>query len=246
MSFISGRVVASTSNASIGPNSRLTVQLLDVSLMDAPSVTLSEHVILTGPSESRSFPIPYNLSYDHTQIHPHQSISVAARVVDASADENLTWISTTRNYVLTHDNPSDDIDVKVQAIQNYDAELLAPLRTLSGIIIPSQNVAESNRRVGPNSKVLIQLLDVSLMDAPSVTLSEQILVTGPEETMLFPIEFSLQYDPERIEERNTYSVSVRVEDADSDNLTWISTSYHNVLTRGEPSDGVEVNVDLLQ
>ncbi|KAF9208705.1 hypothetical protein BGZ49_007889 [Haplosporangium sp. Z 27] len=247
MSFLTGQIVTSTSNASISPNSRLTVQLLDVSLMDAPSVILGEQVILTGPSESLSFPIPYNVTYDARQIHPHQSISVAARVVDiASADEDLTWISTTRNSVLTHGNPSNDVDVEVQPIHSHDPVTSVPLRTLSGTIVPSENVVASRRRIGPNSKVLVQLLDVSLMDAPSVTLSEQILVTGANDTMLFPIEFSLQYDPEHIEERNSYSVSVRVEDADSDNLTWISTSYNNVLTRGEPSNNIEVNVDLLQ
>ncbi|KAF9110975.1 hypothetical protein BGX27_005550 [Mortierella sp. AM989] len=243
MSFVTGHIVALTSNASIGPNSRITVRLLDVSLMGAPSVTLSEHVILTGPTESLFFPIPYTLTYDNRQFHSHQSISVAARVVDVSfTEENLTWISTTRNSVLTHGNPSDDVDIEVQAIQNYNS----PLSTLSGTIIPSQNVAVSNSGIGPNSKVLIQLLDVSLMDAPSITLSEQVIATGPEEIKLFPIEFSLQYDPKNIEDHHIYSLSVRVEDVNSDNLTWISTSYHNVLTRGEPSDAIEVNVDLLQ
>ncbi|KAG0001348.1 hypothetical protein BGZ79_004775 [Entomortierella chlamydospora] len=133
-----------------------------------------------------------DLPYDQIQVHSDQSVSIAAGVADVSiVGENLTWISTTRNYVLTHGDPSDDVE--------------------------AENMAKPNRRVGPNSKVLIQLLDVSLMDAPSVTLSEQILVHGSWGSYALPY----RYDFERIEERNTYSVSVRIEDIDSDELTWI-------------------------
>ncbi|KAG0020366.1 hypothetical protein BGZ80_004335 [Entomortierella chlamydospora] len=142
---------------------------------------MSEYVILIGPLESRSIPIPCSLPYDQIQVHSDQSVSIAAGVADVSiVGENLTWISTTRNYVLTHGDPSDDVEAEVQAIQNHDYSF-----TEYG-------------KAQPKS-----------------------LFTGPGEAMLFLIEFSLQYDFERIEERNTYSVSVRIEDIDSDELTWI-------------------------
>ena len=57
----------------------------------------------------------------------------------------------------------------------------------------------------------IQLLDVSLMGAPSATLSEQVIETG-NDGLSFPIQYRVDYDPARIEDHHSYSLSVRIED----------------------------------
>ncbi|KAF9184672.1 hypothetical protein BGZ50_003539 [Haplosporangium sp. Z 11] len=106
----------------------------------------------------------------------------------------------------------------------------------------SQHIVLKSRQI----QIQIQLADVSLMDVPAVTLSGQVIKTGPEEFRPFPIDFGLTYDPTKIEERNTYAVSVRVEDINEGDLTWISTTMHTVLTRGDPKEDILVEIDLLK
>ncbi|KAG0343157.1 hypothetical protein BG000_007613 [Podila horticola] len=216
MSIISGQLVASPNAGAsgIGPNSRLAVQLLDVSRMDAPSVTLSE------------------------QIKPYQSLSIAARVTDA---DTLTWITTSRHSVLTFHNPSDNVLVELDQVAEYPGEP-AVTATINGNIFAS---SDASAQIAPNSKVTIQLLDMSLMDAPSVTLSEQVIQTGDDEYFSFPIQYCIDYDPNRIENHRSYSLSVRVENEAGD-LTWTSTYSYSVLTRDAPSDHVSIEVEKFQ
>lgn len=229
MSIISGQLVVSPNAgaSAIGPNSRVAVQLLDISRMDAPSVTLNEQVFQTGPADQLSFPIAYLLSYDANEIKPHQSLSIAARVTTDA--DTLTWITTTRHSVLTFHNPSDNILVELDQVAEYPGEP-APLATLSGNVFASASGASA--KIAPNSKISIQLLDVSLMDAPSVTLSEQVIETG-NDGLSFPIQYRVDYDPARIEDHHSYSLSVRIED-EAGKLAWTSTYSNGVLTRDAP------------
>ncbi|KAF9318157.1 hypothetical protein BG003_011717 [Podila horticola] len=240
MSIISGQLVASPNAGAsgIGPNSRLAVQLLDVSRMDASSVTLSEQVFQTGPADLLSFPIAYSLTYNPNEIKPYQSLSIAARVTDA---DNLTWITTSRHSVLTFHNPSDNVLVELDQVAEYSGEP-AVTATINGNIFAS---SDASAQIAPNSKVTIQLLDMSLMDAPSVTLSEQVIQTGDDEYFSFPIQYRIDYDPNRIENHRSYSLSVRVENEAGD-LTWTSTYSYSVLTRDAPSDHVSIEVEKIQ
>ncbi|KFH63900.1 hypothetical protein MVEG_10593 [Podila verticillata NRRL 6337] len=240
MSIISGQLVASPNAgaSAIDPNSRVAVQLLDVSRMDAPSVTLSEQVFQTGPSQL-SFPIAYSLSYEANDIKPHQSLSIAARVTTDA--DTLTWITTTRHSVLTFHNPSDNVLVELDQMAEYSGEP-APSATINGNVFASSSGASA--KIAPKSKITIQLLDVSLMDAPSVTLSEQVIETGNDD-LLFPIQYRIGYDPARIEDHHSYSLSVRIED-EAGNLTWASTYSNNVLTSDNPSDHVSIELEKVQ
>ncbi|KAG0081240.1 hypothetical protein BGZ92_000309 [Podila epicladia] len=227
MSNISGQLVASLSAgaSAIGPNSRLAVQLLDVSRMDAPAVTLSEQIFQTGPSDQLSFPIAYLLTYDANEIMPHQSLSIAARVTTDA--DTLTWITTSRHSVLTFHNPSDNVLVELDQVAD---------------IFPS---SDDSTQIAPNSKVTIQLLDVSLVDALSLTLSEQVIEIGADEYLSFPIHYRIKYDPSRIEDHHSYSLSARIENEASD-LTWMSTYSYSVLTHDAPSDGISIEVEKIQ
>ncbi|KAK3809073.1 MAG: hypothetical protein JOS17DRAFT_780412 [Linnemannia elongata] len=260
MARISGTVVPSLNLKTnpgetaleIGSNSRIVVQLLDVSLMDAPSVTLSEDVILTSDDQVFKFPIPFSLSYNIDTIEPYQSLAIAVRVYDVSSSPSsgeegeLTWISTSRHSVITNGNPTNDVEVEVDPVPKYDDTSITPKNTLTGQIKASASVpASSNHGVGPNARILVQLSDVSLMDAPSVTIGEQSIALGAGEVMPFPIPFAILYDPKEIDDRNVYSVSVRVEELHSDNLLWISTWANNVLTRESPTENVEIEIDLI-
>lgn len=84
------------------------------------------------------------------------------------------------------------------------------------------------------------------MDAILVTISEQSIVLDANEVIPFPISFSILYDPKKIDDRNVYSVNVRVEELHSDNLLWISTWANNVLTQEASTKSVEIEVNLIQ
>ena len=84
--------------------------------------------------------------------------------------------------------------------------------------------------------VNVQLQDTSRADAPAIVLGEQV-IQNPEQ---FPIFFEIEYDPANIDERNVYSMRVRIEVEGK--LIFINTTAHHVITRGFPTE-LEVLVD---
>lgn len=74
------------------PDSRLIVTISDVSLMDAPSVTIAQNQITTA---GQQVPISFAVSYDRARIQPGRSYAVSARILDGRG--KLVWITDTRN-----------------------------------------------------------------------------------------------------------------------------------------------------
>ncbi|KAG0245634.1 hypothetical protein B0O80DRAFT_459880 [Mortierella sp. GBAus27b] len=120
MSLVTGQIAApSTLTApSIGPDTRLSVSLLDISRADAPSKTLAEQIVFVGPNGSLDFPVPFSLTYDPSNVQDNFAYAVDARIVDLTLpeDANLIWISTKSHQVLTQGNGSEDIVVEVEPI----------------------------------------------------------------------------------------------------------------------------------
>ena len=86
--------------------------------------------------------------------------------------------------------------------------------------------------------VTVQIRDVSLMDVPAKVIGEQIIETNGDQV---PIPYEVEYDPEEIDERNTYSMFCRIEDG-SGTLLLISDTHIPVITHGNPTDDVEIVV----
>ena len=82
--------------------------------------------------------------------------------------------------------------------------------------------------------VTVQLRDVSYQDASSILIASQT-IENPER---FPIEFSVPYEPDEIDSRATYGLQVRV--TSDDRLIFINDTAFDVLTRGNPSRGVDM------
>lgn len=91
------------------PAATLSVSLLDVSLADAPSVTLAEQ---KGPVNGQ-VPLPFHLSYDPAQVKPGHSYSVSARI---ELDGKLLFISTERHTVQLNGKDPQPLRVRVDAV----------------------------------------------------------------------------------------------------------------------------------
>jgi putative lipoprotein len=78
----------------------------------------------------------------------------------------------------------------------------------------------------PDAELTATLEDVSLADAPSVTLGEVRMKTDHAP----PYAFSIPYDPTKIEAQNVYAVRVQI--TLDGKLLMVSDTHTPVLTRG--------------
>lgn len=97
---------------------------------------------------------------------------------------------------------------------------MAKAGTVEGSVTYLQRIA-----VPEGAKLLVELRDVSLADAPST------LLTAQEHDLIgVPMEYTLNFSDSEIDERNTYSVSARI--TLDGKLLFISDTSYPVLTRG--------------
>ena len=91
--------------------------------------------------------------------------------------------------------------------------------------------------------VRVSITNASLADAPPemVLLSAQV-IRNPVGS---PIPFAVSYSSADVDGRALYSVGARIEDADGQ-LLFISTTMNPVITKGNPTSGVEVLVSPVQ
>jgi putative lipoprotein len=89
----------------------------------------------------------------------------------------------------------------------------------------------------PDAIVTVRLSDVSKADAPAEVISEQ---TIPAEGKQVPFPYTLAYDPAKIVESHDYAVSARIESGGK--LLFISTQRYAVITKGNPTENVEIVV----
>lgn len=92
----------------------------------------------------------------------------------------------------------------------------------------------------PAATLSVTLQDVSLADAPAVTLAEQ---KGPVHGQV-PLPFHLDYDPAQVQPGHRYSVSARIEHAGE--LLFISTEHHGVQLNGQDPQPLRIRVDSVQ
>jgi len=113
--------------------------------------------------------------------------------------------------------------------------LVALSGKLTGTVSYLQRIA-----LAPDALVAVQLQDISRADSPAVLVaSEEIKIEGKS----VPIPFELTYDPAKIEPEALYSLSARI--FEGGKLRWINTRAVFVLTRGNPAQAVDVQVDLV-
>ena len=87
------------------------------------------------------------------------------------------------------------------------------------------------------STISVQIQDTSRADAPAIVIGEQI-ITGARQ---FPVSYRVTYDPSAIVENHTYTMRARVTGPDA-LLVFINDTAIPVITRGNPSENVEIPV----
>ncbi|SCK06936.1 putative lipoprotein [Variovorax sp. HW608] len=98
-----------------------------------------------------------------------------------------------------------------------------PLR-VSGTVAYRERIA-----LDPSAEIVVQLLDVSRMDAAATVLAEQRIRAEGRQV---PIAFELGVDPARIDPRMRYNVAARILDKDGQ-LLFITDRAYPVLTYRE-------------
>ncbi len=92
--------------------------------------------------------------------------------------------------------------------------------------------------LSPDALITVTLQDVSRADAAATVIGAQVQASGGRQV---PIAFEVGYDPARIDQRLTYTVSATIQE--SGTVTWRSTRAYPVITGRAPTTGVQVIVD---
>ena len=218
---VSGNIVSQES-VTLPDGATIQVQIQDVSVADAPAKVIGEQTI---DGSSQSLPIPYEVSYDPSDIDDRFSYSMSVRIEDA--DGNLIYISDTNTPVITNGNPTENVDINV-----------VPVGSPSTASVTGNIVSQENVTLPDGATIQVQIQDVSVADAPAKVMGEQT-IDGSGKSL--PIPYEVSYDPSDIDDRFSYSMSVRIEDGDG-NLIYISDTNTPVITNGNPTENVNINV----
>lgn len=100
-----------------------------------------------------------------------------------------------------------------------------PMATVSGTVTYRERIA-----LTPDAVLEVTLVDVSRADAPAEVLGRQVIETPGQ----VPISFVIDYDPADIQANHTYAVQARIREGDE--LRWVSTEAHLVITRDNPTE----------
>lgn len=107
-----------------------------------------------------------------------------------------------------------------------------PQANLDGEVFYLQRIA-----LPPTATLEVSLQDVSLADAPAVTLAKQ---SGQIKGQV-PLPFHLTYDPSQIKPGHTYAVSARIED--NGQLLFITTERNSIDLNGNTPQPLRLRVD---
>ena len=102
---------------------------------------------------------------------------------------------------------------------------LAPNASVSGTITYRERIA-----LTPDATVVVELRDVSLADAAAPLVASQT-IHDPGQV---PIAFTVPYNRDVIDPRNTYAISARIIESDG-RLAFINDTAYEVITRGNPN-----------
>jgi len=138
------------------------------------------------------------------------------------SDGKVVWWGKGNGGFLQEDEPDGNGKMILR-----NCKLDKPLNqaTVSGTVSYLQRIA-----LPPEAVIQVQLLDVSLADAPAKVIAEQTINLGQRQV---PIPFELTYDSTKIDGKHTYSLSAKI--TLNGELRFLTDKSYLVLTRGNPA-----------
>ena len=125
---------------------------------------------------------------------------------------------------LDYDARMTDEEYMFTASNYSSGEHAAATGRVTGTITYRERMA-----LGPDATVEVELRDVSLQDAPSITIAK-VTITNPGQV---PVSFEIEYDPSSIDDRATYAVRATI--TDRGQMLFTNTTTYDVITRGNPT-----------
>ena len=142
----------------------------------------------------------------------------------------------THNVWIAYGGDQNDYVIKISpppgASPSPSPASTSPQGTVSGVVTYLQRIA-----LPASSVVHVEIDDVTLEDAPMVTISA---VDIPA-THQVPIAFSLPYDPSKIDPKHTYALNGRITSLDK--LLFINKTRFPLFAAGAPLTNIELRLD---
>ncbi|MBI5567575.1 MAG: YbaY family lipoprotein, partial [Chloroflexi bacterium] len=214
----------------------IEVQLQDVSRTDAPAEVVSVQVIT--PAQTAA--IPFTLYYNPYAIDPAHHYQLSARV---TVSAEVLYENTEQYPVLTAGQLTD-VALRAEALSiaavtptatptpTSTPAPVAGAGVLTGTITAAQAI-----NLPANAEILVKLLDVSRVDAPSQVVAEQTIdVDGRQ----LPRPFTLNYDAAQIDATHYYMLLVTI--SVNGELGWLNPQAVWALTYGNAAGSISVPV----
>lgn len=113
--------------------------------------------------------------------------------------------------------------------------------SVGGRIINSQ----AGGVTSPDSRITVRLVDMSRPEAGGITVSRQVILTGPRGRP-FPIEFKILFDSQVYNPEKKYALSARIEEMTGDErLQYISAYHHPLPMNGRTLYGINILVQTI-
>jgi uncharacterized lipoprotein YbaY len=180
---------------------------------------------LSGNSGCNGFGGAYTVTADTITFSEVLSTLIACEEpLNQQEREIFAALQGTNRYTLNSD--------MLQIYYNQDASMLTFKAQQPQTATVTGSVTYRERIALPSSAVVtVQLLDISVQDAPATVLAEQVINANGQQV---PFSFSLTYDTSRIMPNGTYSVRATIRDGDQ--LLFTTTETYLVITQGNPTN----------
>lgn len=126
---------------------------------------------------------------------------------------------------------TDDGKLLLEAMADSGSLLFSAQPQVTGTVSYRERIALPDDAV-----VRIEIQDVSLANAPTTIIGQQVFVTGGAQV---PFPFAVSYPASVIEENNRYSIAARITDGEG-NLLFITDTYVPVITGDNPVSDIDL------
>lgn len=191
--------------------------------VDTHSLTFEEDGRYTGRADCNSMGGAFTVEGNAISIQPGPSTLMACPP-GSLGQEFLAYLFDATSYSFTE---AGDLLLETAG----GTMRFSPRPQVSGTVTYLQRIA-----LPDSAFVRVQLLDVTVPDAPTTIVAEQVYSTNGAQV---PLAFNLSYSRGAVQETRRYSVTARITDRDG-RLLFVSDEHVPVITGGSPTSDIEL------